>query len=49
MKYMIAFMYFMAIVDAICGVIHRDAFNISVAVLEWVVADSISRGVRNDD
>ncbi len=46
MKYIIAFMYFMAIVNAICGAIHRDAFNMSVAVLDWLIADNISRGVK---
>ena len=44
MKYIIAFIYFMAIVNAIYGAFTRDAFNVSVAILDWLVADSISRG-----
>lgn len=43
MKYIIAFMYFMAIVNAIYGAFTRDAYNVSMAVLDWLIADSLCR------
>lgn len=49
MKYIIAFIYFITIVNVINGAINRDAYSISVAVFDWLIADSLCRKVRDKD
>ncbi len=40
---MIAFIYVMAIVNAILGIITKNAVNVTVSVLIWIIADDMRR------